>query len=55
MKNATSCTSKTNIWLLAYVEKVQFKRLKDIDFTSSRGNKRKLDDVINSSSSGVHK
>lgn len=54
MKNATSCTSKTNIWLPAYVEKVEFKRLKDIDFTSSRGKKRKLDDIINSSSSAVN-
>lgn len=54
MKNATSCTSKTNIWLPAYVEKVGFKRLKDIGFTSSRGKKRKLDDIINSSSSAVN-
>ncbi|KAH9372244.1 hypothetical protein HPB48_003451 [Haemaphysalis longicornis] len=53
MKNATSCTLKTNIWLPAYVEKVEFKRLKDIDFTSSRGKKRKLD-IINSSSSAVN-
>ncbi|KAH6947344.1 hypothetical protein HPB50_018470 [Hyalomma asiaticum] len=42
---------ESNIWLPAYVEKVQFKRLKDIDFTSSRVKKRKLDDIINSSSS----
>ncbi|KAL1447539.1 hypothetical protein MTO96_044255, partial [Rhipicephalus appendiculatus] len=51
MRNATSCTSQSNIWLPAYVEKVQFKRLKDIDFTSSRVKKRKLDDSLNSSSS----
>lgn len=51
MRNSTSCTSKTNLWLPAYVEKVQFKRLRDIDFTSSRAKKRKLDDAVNSSSS----
>ncbi|XP_070395694.1 uncharacterized protein [Dermacentor albipictus] len=52
MKNAISCTSNNNIWLPAYVEKVQFRRLKDIDFTSSRMKKRKLDDE-NSSTTEV--
>lgn len=51
MRNATSCTSPSNIWLPAYVEEVHFKRLKDIDFTSSRVKKRKQDDIINSCSS----
>lgn len=43
MKKSVTCTQKENIWLPAYVEKVQFKRLKDIDFTSSKGKKRLLD------------
>ncbi|XP_049513405.1 uncharacterized protein LOC125940835 [Dermacentor silvarum] len=36
MRNDKTCTGKDNAWLPTYVEKVQFKRLKDIDFTSSR-------------------
>lgn len=43
MKNDVTCTGKENAWLPAHVEKVQFKRLKDIDFTSSKGKKRLLD------------
>ncbi|XP_049524012.1 uncharacterized protein LOC125945767 [Dermacentor silvarum] len=43
IRNSVSCTQKNNIWLPAYVEKVQFKRLRDIDFTSSRGRKQKID------------
>ncbi|KAH9375514.1 hypothetical protein HPB48_015876 [Haemaphysalis longicornis] len=54
IKHATHCTSKMNRWLPAYVEKVQFKRLKDINFTSSMGKKRKLEDIINNSSSAVN-
>lgn len=38
-----NCTQNENIWLPAYVEKVQFKRPKDVDFTSSKGKKRLLD------------
>ncbi|KAH7949036.1 hypothetical protein HPB49_004241 [Dermacentor silvarum] len=43
MRNEKTCTGKDNAWLPTYVEKVQFKRLKDIDFTSSRGKKQLLD------------
>ncbi|XP_077516907.1 uncharacterized protein LOC144127829 [Amblyomma americanum] len=43
MMKSRSCTQKDNMWLPAYVEKVQYKRLKDINFTSSKGKKRRLD------------
>ncbi|XP_077493418.1 uncharacterized protein LOC144104345 [Amblyomma americanum] len=43
IRNSVSCTQKENIWLPAYVEKVQFKRLRDINFTSSRGRKEQID------------
>lgn len=46
LKNATSCTEKNNIWLPTYVEKVQFKRLKEINFASAKGKKRQLEDMI---------
>lgn len=43
MRNDKTCTRKDNAWLPTYVEKVQLKRLKDVDFTSSRGKKQLLD------------
>lgn len=49
---STSCTQKDNLWLPAYVEKVQFKRLRDIDFTSSRSKKHKLDSIATSTEAG---
>lgn len=48
LNNATSCTEKNNIWLPTYVEKVQFKRLKHINFASAKGKKRQLADMIDS-------
>ncbi|XP_070384023.1 uncharacterized protein [Dermacentor albipictus] len=46
MRNSVSCTQKDNIWLPTYVEKAQFKRLKEINFASAKGKKRQLDDRI---------
>ncbi|XP_037505679.1 uncharacterized protein LOC119382008 [Rhipicephalus sanguineus] len=43
LNQSTTCTQKENAWLPAYVEKVKYKRLKDIDFSSSKEKKRRLD------------
>ncbi|KAL1474460.1 hypothetical protein MTO96_037954, partial [Rhipicephalus appendiculatus] len=40
LNQSTTCTQKENAWLPAYVEKVKYKRLKDIDFSSSKEKKR---------------
>lgn len=43
LNQSTTCTQKENAWLPPYVERVEYKRLRDIDFSSSKEKKRRLD------------
>ncbi|KAH7974079.1 hypothetical protein HPB49_009599 [Dermacentor silvarum] len=43
LNQSTTCTQKENAWLPPYVERVEYKRLNDIDFSSLKEKKRRLD------------
>ena len=48
----TTCTQQTCQWIIpAYFKKIEYLPIKDLDFTSALGKKRKLDQIIDSTTS----
>ena len=47
MQGTKTCTQEECQWIIpSYLKAVEYFPIKDIDFTSARGKKRKLDDII---------
>lgn len=46
VRSAVSCTGKENSWLPPSTKNVEFKKMSDIDFCSSKTKKRKLDGIL---------
>lgn len=42
IRDSSTCTQMSNKWLPAYTPSVEYKRIRDIDFTSSKSKKRRL-------------
>lgn len=45
IRDARTCTEKTNMWLPAHNSRAQYKRLKDIDFSSSQRKKKQMESM----------
>lgn len=52
IREPTSCTSKENVWLPPSVKNIEHKRIKYINFASSKTKKRKLDSALTDHSQG---
>nr|XP_054928796.1 uncharacterized protein LOC129385755 [Dermacentor andersoni] len=48
LRDSVTCTEKKNTWLPAHSRNVEFRRLREIDFSSSKAKKKKMDNIINS-------
>ena len=47
MQGTKTCTQEECQWIIpSYLKAVEYLPIKDIDFTSARGKKRKLDNII---------
>lgn len=45
IRDSATCTGKSNVWLPAYNPTTEFKRLQDIDFSSSKAKKKRMDTI----------
>ncbi|KAG0413090.1 hypothetical protein HPB47_009760, partial [Ixodes persulcatus] len=45
LRNSRTCTEKENVWLPAHSPGTQYKRLRDIDFSSSKRKKKQMDGI----------